>query len=90
MTLKPCPFCGNQTPILDSLCDDWYVRCDECTAQMVLVGSQAQAALNWNERDTGGTGDAISIVREYERVFGNVTSTERTWLIDHIEEVARQ
>lgn len=48
--LKPCPFCGNDKPTLLELSADWYVECGKCTAQMVLVGSQAQAVLNWNAR----------------------------------------
>ena len=53
--LKPCPFCGNTKPNLLSLGpeggDDWYVECGApCTAQMVLVYTQAQAVANWNRR----------------------------------------
>ncbi len=50
--LKPCPFCGNEKPNLLNLGeDDWYVECGApCTAQMVLVGSQARAVTNWNKR----------------------------------------
>lgn len=51
--LKPCPFCGNEKPNLLELSGDWYVECGApCTAQMILVGSQAQAVLNWNRRET--------------------------------------
>lgn len=53
--LKPCPFCGNTTPNLLTLGapgdDDWYVECGApCTAQMVLVDTQARAVANWNRR----------------------------------------
>jgi hypothetical protein len=55
--LKPCPFCGNEKPNLLEIGGDWYVECGGkrnggCTAQMVMVGSQAQAVLNWNVRET--------------------------------------
>ncbi len=52
--LKPCPFCGNAEPSLFNLGpeggDDWGVECSECTAQMTLVDTQAQAVNNWNRR----------------------------------------
>ena len=48
--LKPCPFCSNDRPNLLELSGDWYVECGACTAQMVLVSTQATAVLNWNRR----------------------------------------
>src|ERR1700721_2665182 len=49
--LLPCPFCGNRKPRLLELAGDWYVECGHpCTAQMVLVDSEADAIANWNTR----------------------------------------
>lgn len=51
--LKPCPFCGNDDPILyDFDGEDWAVECGKglCTAQTIMVDTREQAVQNWNRR----------------------------------------
>lgn len=50
--LKPCPFCGNQKPMLldntpSSCC---YVECRECSVRTNEYTTKARASIVWNRR----------------------------------------
>lgn len=50
--LSPCPFCGNQEPILDCLTDDdeYFVHCPNCEVQQIANYRRAEAIDRWNRR----------------------------------------
>ena len=70
ITLKPCPFCGHEGPLLldyvnpapqygKSPVFQSRVVCDRCTAQIIFNGTDRQAAQQeaidrWQRRPSGG------------------------------------
>jgi|SRR5882724_10344969 len=52
--LLPCPFCGSQDLMLDSLgdSDDWFVSCNGCEIQQIANYTREIAIERWNKRAT--------------------------------------
>lgn len=53
VTLKPCPFCGDEEPLFAQTIDhDWWVSCrnDECKGNVGYFPTSEEAVLAWNYR----------------------------------------
>ena len=56
--LKPCPFCGDESIIVEEVSDTsttyhtsyWYAYCDRCLAEGPNVYSKERAIKEWNTR----------------------------------------
>lgn len=47
--LKPCPFCGEQAELIETL-NGWAVVCDNCGAGQYAYDTKEEAADAWNRR----------------------------------------
>lgn len=53
--LKPCPFCGGEAELLNSLYGEWIVRCPDCEGMVEKWReTEEEAAEQWNRRADNG------------------------------------
>lgn len=50
MKLKPCPFCGGEADLQESLCAGWFVECECGATSRIAYDSKKEAIEAWNRR----------------------------------------
>ena len=54
--LRPCPYCGNCSPLLFQQYDLFFVRCEQCKVIGGISRSIDKSVEAWNERKGGDLG----------------------------------
>lgn len=64
VTLKSCPFCGENDLIIKGDENDSWVYCRECGAETAMADSYAETVSSWNARREGETKEYMIDIEE--------------------------
>lgn len=53
VTLKACPFCGENDLVIKGDVEDSWIYCKECGAETAMSDSYAETISSWNARKDG-------------------------------------